>query len=109
MSHVNQVLVAHTCNPNFLGAWDPEYCILKPAQANSTPYSISKITTAKWTGGAAQVVKCLLYKVKFWVQTPVPPKKKKTLHEENKTKLKHFWSKAFQTMYTQPVWKEKYI
>jgi hypothetical protein len=42
---------------------------------------ISKVTRTKWTGGMAQVVKCLLCKcetrMKPWVETPVTPKKKK--------------------------------
>jgi hypothetical protein len=48
--------VAHTCNPNYLGSWDLEDCGPGPAQANSSPDPISKITKAKmhwrcgWSG-----------------------------------------------------------
>jgi hypothetical protein len=37
-----QVLVAHTRNPSYLGGRDQEDCSLKPAQAKSSQYSISK-------------------------------------------------------------------
>jgi hypothetical protein len=47
-----------------LGGWDLEDHSSRPARATSlrdtTPPS--KITRAKWTGGVAQVVQCLLCK-----------------------------------------------
>jgi hypothetical protein len=36
---------------------------------------ISKISRAKWTGGVAQAVECLLCKHKALNSNPVPPKK----------------------------------
>jgi hypothetical protein len=68
--------VAHACNPSYLGGWGWEDWDLRPAGANSLQDLISKITRTKWTGGVAQA-ECLLCKWKFWVQTPVPSKKKK--------------------------------
>jgi hypothetical protein len=38
---------------------------------------ISKITRAKWAGGVAQVVECLLCKCKAMSSNPSPTKKKK--------------------------------
>jgi hypothetical protein len=35
-------LVAHTCNPGYLGGWDQEDWSLRPAQANSSPDPISR-------------------------------------------------------------------
>jgi hypothetical protein len=52
---------------------------------------ISRITRAKWTGGLAQAVgcllcKCLLFKCKALSSNPSPIKKKK---EKKKTKVTH--------------------
>jgi hypothetical protein len=47
------VPIAHACNPRYLVDWDQEDCGSRPAQANSSWDSISKITRAKWMGGAA--------------------------------------------------------
>jgi hypothetical protein len=48
---------------------------------------ISKITRAKWNGGVAQAVVCLLCKHLLWkheaIQTPIPPKKKERKKEKN--------------------------
>jgi hypothetical protein len=51
-------MVAHTCT------WEAEIRKTgsKPAWANSSQDPISKITRAKWTGGVAQAVGCLLCK-----------------------------------------------
>jgi hypothetical protein len=57
-----QALVAHICNPSYLGGWNWENCSLRPAQANSSQDPISKITRAKWTGDVAQAVDHLLCK-----------------------------------------------
>jgi hypothetical protein len=59
---VNQVMVAHACNPSYLGSWDLEDHSLRPTWANSSWYSTSKITRAKWTRGVAQRVERLLCK-----------------------------------------------
>jgi hypothetical protein len=59
---LGQAPVTHTCNPSCLEGWDQEDHGLKPASANSLQDPISKITRAKWTGGVAQVVQCLLCK-----------------------------------------------
>jgi hypothetical protein len=56
------VLVAHTCNPSYLGGWDWEDHNLRSVQANSLWDPISKTTIAKWTEGVAQVVENLLCK-----------------------------------------------
>jgi hypothetical protein len=55
--------VAHAYNPSYLGASDLEDHSSRPAQANSSRDPISKITRAKWAGGAAQVVELLLCQV----------------------------------------------
>jgi hypothetical protein len=60
-----QMLMAHTCNPSYLGRLksggsqvDPANC--DPAKSSQIP--ISKITRAKWTGSMVQAVECLLCK-----------------------------------------------
>jgi hypothetical protein len=56
-----RALVAHTCNPSYMGGWDWEVRVLKPAWANiSWEPSISQIARAKWTGSVVQAVECLL-------------------------------------------------
>jgi hypothetical protein len=52
--------VSRACNPSYLGDWDREDQRLRPALANSSWDPISKIITAKWVGGVAQAVECLL-------------------------------------------------
>jgi hypothetical protein len=71
----SQALVAHACNPSFLGGWDQEDCSSKPAWANSSQDPISKISRVKWTKGEAQVVECLLSKRKALSSSPNPTKK----------------------------------
>jgi hypothetical protein len=56
------MLVAHACNPSYLGGRDREGHGLRPAHANIFQDPISKITRAKWTGGVAQLVEYLLCK-----------------------------------------------
>jgi hypothetical protein len=68
--------MALTCNPSYLGGWDREDHGLRPAWANSSRDHVSKITTAKWTGGAAQVIEHLFASTKSWVQTLVPAQNK---------------------------------
>jgi hypothetical protein len=63
-------------NLSYLGGRDREDHSLKPAQANSLRDPISKITRAKWTGGAAQVVEHLLCKLEDLSSNPITPKKK---------------------------------
>jgi hypothetical protein len=46
----------------YSGGWNQEDQDSRPAWANSSGDSISKITRAKWTGLVAQVVECLLCK-----------------------------------------------
>jgi hypothetical protein len=56
-----------------------ENCSLRPAQANSSQDSISKITIEKWAGGVTQVIENLLCKHKAPSSNPSPiplPKKK---------------------------------
>jgi hypothetical protein len=48
----------------------------RPAQANSSRDSISKITRGKWTGGIAQVVELLLYKYDEALSSNTTPIKK---------------------------------
>jgi hypothetical protein len=47
-------------NPSYLGGWDQEDCVLRPAWVNSSWDLISKITRVKWTGGVAPVTEHLL-------------------------------------------------
>jgi hypothetical protein len=65
--------------PTILATWEAEFRIIKvqdqPRQMVGKT-SISKITRAKWTGGVAQAVECLLCKREALVQTPVPLPKK---------------------------------
>jgi hypothetical protein len=61
--------VAHTCNSSYLGGWDWEDHFSRPAGPSSSRDPISKITTAKWTGGVAQVVKTWFASAKPWVQS----------------------------------------
>jgi hypothetical protein len=58
----SQALVAHSCNPSYLGGWDWEDCNLRPTRTNSWWEPISRITRAKWTAGVAQAVEHLLCK-----------------------------------------------
>jgi hypothetical protein len=69
-----QALVSHTYSPSYLGGWDWRDCSLRPASANSLWGSISKIPRAKWTGGVAQEVQCLLCKHKVPSSNPSPTK-----------------------------------
>jgi hypothetical protein len=62
-------LVAHACNPTYLGGRDQEDRSSKPAQANSARDPISKNPSQK-----IGLVEWL--KVKARVQAPVPQKKK---------------------------------
>jgi hypothetical protein len=48
---VSRALVAHTCNPSYLGNWDQEDHVLRPTQGKYLQDPISKTTPAKWTGG----------------------------------------------------------
>jgi hypothetical protein len=71
------VLVTHACNPSNLGSW--EDCSLRPVQTNSLPDPISKITSAKWTGGVKGVKagEHLLFKCEGLISNPSPANKKK--------------------------------
>jgi hypothetical protein len=60
-----------------------ENCSLRPAQANSSQDSISKITIEKWAGGVTQVIENLLCKNEALSPNSSPTKKKK----ERKKKL----------------------
>jgi hypothetical protein len=75
LSH-SQALVAHACNPSYLGGWDWENWDSRPVQVDSSWNPISKITKAKSTRGVAQVVS-----MKTWIQNlnPTPKKKKKRI------------------------------
>jgi hypothetical protein len=55
----------------------------RPVQANSSRDPISKITRAKWTGGMAQVVECLLFKTLLWKHEALSS----NLSHQNKTKI----------------------
>jgi hypothetical protein len=69
----SQLQVAHTYNPSYSGARDQEDHSLKPAGANSSGNTISKITITKkgwWSG-----LRC-----KSRVKAPVPQRKKNHQH-----------------------------
>jgi DNA phosphorothioation-dependent restriction protein DptG len=69
----------HTFNPSYLGSWDQEDHGSRPAWANSSWDSISKITRAKWTEGLAQVVEYLFSKHEAMSLNHKNLKKKKEL------------------------------
>jgi hypothetical protein len=49
--------VAHTCNPRYLGGWDPEDHGSKPIQTNSSQDPLSKIPSTKkgwWSGSSGR-------------------------------------------------------
>jgi hypothetical protein len=56
-----QVLVAHACNPNYLGDRDHENHNSRPAQVNSSPDPMSKILNTKkgWQSGSSSKSVCL--------------------------------------------------
>jgi hypothetical protein len=54
------LLVAHACNPSYLGGQDQKDHNLRPAQTESAQDPTSKITRAKWSGGVAQVLERLI-------------------------------------------------
>jgi hypothetical protein len=57
-------MVAHVCNPSYLGGWDWEDCSSRPAQANTSQDHISKKNQSKEIGGVAQAAERLLCKFK---------------------------------------------
>jgi hypothetical protein len=62
--------------PVILATWEAEIRAIEVCQPGQILQdSISKITTAKWTGGAAQVVKCLFCKYKVLSSNTSPIKK----------------------------------
>jgi hypothetical protein len=69
----SQALVAHACNPSYLGSWDQENFSSRPA-GEIVWDSISKITKAN---GVARAVECLLCKHKALSLKPSPAKKNK--------------------------------
>jgi hypothetical protein len=70
--------VAHACNPSYLRGRDQEDHGLKPAWANNSWDSVSKIPMLKqgWQSGSSDRVPSM----KHWVQTLVLPKKKKCVY-----------------------------
>jgi hypothetical protein len=62
-----------------MGGWDREDHDSRPAQANISQDPISKITTAKWTGGVTQAVEHLLCKHKGLSLNPSFTKKEYTV------------------------------
>jgi hypothetical protein len=66
--------VAHSCNPSYLGGWDPEDCGSRPVWTNSVWDPISKITRAKWTRSVAQAVESLLCESEALSSNPSPTK-----------------------------------
>jgi hypothetical protein len=72
--------VAHTCNPSYSGGRDQEDCGLKPARANSSRDSISKIPITK-----KGLVEWL--KVKTLSSNPSLQKKKKKIKLRNQIEV----------------------
>jgi hypothetical protein len=72
-----QVLVAHACNPTYVGGWDQDDQDFRPSWANSSGTLSPKITRAKWTEGVAQVAKHLLCKCEALNLSLSSAKKKK--------------------------------
>jgi hypothetical protein len=72
------VLVAHTCNPSYLGSWDGEDCSSKPAWAKSSQNPISKNRQTKMDCCVTEVWCACFANVKPWVQIPVLLKEKKS-------------------------------
>jgi hypothetical protein len=70
--HKSHAPVAHTYTPSYLEG-------SSPALANSSRDFISKITTAKWARGGAQVVECLLCKCKTNQTKTKTPKNMKNI------------------------------
>jgi hypothetical protein len=68
--------VAHIYNSSYLGGWEQEDQGFRPDQANNSWDPISKITTAKWTGGETQVLEDLLCKCEGLSSNPSLTKKK---------------------------------
>jgi hypothetical protein len=73
---------------------DQEDHSLRPAQANSSRYSISKITKATWAGGVAQAVQYLLCKCEALSSnsSPTGGKKKKRQFQVKKKRREAFQS-----------------
>jgi hypothetical protein len=75
------VLMAHTCNPSYLGGWDWEDRGLRPTWANSLWYPISKITRAKMyrkCGSSGRAPTLQAWSPEFKLQSHL--KKKKALN-----------------------------
>jgi hypothetical protein len=86
------VPVAHAYKPS---TWEAEIkrAVVQdqPGQkVNETP--ISEITRAKWTGGVAQVVECMLCKHRALSTNPSPTKKKKKKKMQRHTKSTNSYS-----------------
>jgi hypothetical protein len=64
--------------PAILATWEAQEAYgSRLAWANSSWDPTSKITRARWTGGVAKWWSFWFASMKTWVQTQVPPKKKK--------------------------------
>jgi hypothetical protein len=72
---------------------DQEDGSLRPAWANRLRDPISKRTRAKWAGGVAQAVECLLCKYEVLRSNPCPTKKKRKKKVFQNFKLKTIGSK----------------
>jgi hypothetical protein len=85
--------VAHAYNLSYLGGLDQEDHSSRPAQAKSSQEPISKLSKEKWTGGVAEVIKCLLWKYKTLSlnHSPTKKKKKKKLYDYVNRCWKSIW------------------
>jgi hypothetical protein len=78
---------------------------LRPAWANCSQDSISKITKVKWTGGVAQAIECLLCKCEALssnsIQTQPPPKQTNKQNQYFKSVMKGVKDYLFLVAHTE--------
>jgi hypothetical protein len=82
--------VAYAYNPSYLGGWDRENWSSRPAQANSQDPHLQN-NQSKWTEGVGSSGRVpTLKSLEPWVQTPIPPKRKKERKKEGRKEGKTY-------------------